>query len=44
MNTSTKYIDVVFNTPVNGSFTYMTEDLDCRTGYRVIAPFGRRSL
>lgn len=44
MNTSTKYIDVVFNTPVNGSFTYMTEDADCSTGYRVIAPFGKRSL
>lgn len=44
MNASPRYIDVVFNTPVTGSFTYMTEDDDCRTGYRVIAPFGRRSL
>jgi len=44
MNTSPKYINVVFNTPVNGSFTYMTEDSDCTTGFRVIAPFGRRSL
>lgn len=44
MNESLKYIQVVFNTPVNGSFTYQTENEECTTGYRVIAPFGKRSL
>ncbi|MCK5153161.1 MAG: DEAD/DEAH box helicase, partial [Spirochaetales bacterium] len=44
MNTAGKYIQVVFNTPVNGSFTYLTDKEECTTGYRVIASFGRRSL
>ena len=44
MNSIPKYIDVVFNTPVNGSFTYLTDNSECTTGFRVIAPFGRRSL
>jgi primosomal protein N' (replication factor Y) (superfamily II helicase) len=44
MSSTQKYIQVVFNTPVEGSFTYETESEECLTGYRVIAPFGRRSL
>ncbi|MCK5674859.1 MAG: primosomal protein N' [Spirochaetales bacterium] len=39
-----KYIQVVFNTPVNNSFTYKTDSEECLTGYRVIASFGKRSL
>lgn len=44
MNIDSKYIDVVFNTPVNGSFTYLTDNIECTTGFRVTAPFGKRSL
>lgn len=44
MNSSPKYIQVIFNTPVNSSFTYLTENDECTTGFRVIAPFGKRSL
>ncbi len=44
MNDNTKYIQVVFNTPVNGSFTYMVNNEESLTGFRVIATFGRRSL
>ena len=44
MNSSPKYIQVVFNIPVNSSFTYLTENNECTTGFRVIAPFGKRSL
>ncbi|MEA1911633.1 MAG: primosomal protein N' [Spirochaetota bacterium] len=39
-----RYIQVVFNTPVEGSFTYKTDTVECKTGFRVIADFGRRSL
>ncbi|MDA3940175.1 MAG: primosomal protein N', partial [Spirochaetia bacterium] len=39
-----KYIQVVFNTPVNGSFTYLSTEKECLTGFRVVATFGRRSL
>ena len=44
MSFTQKYIQVVFNTPVNSSFTYKTDDEKCTVGYRVIASFGRRSL
>jgi primosomal protein N' (replication factor Y) (superfamily II helicase) len=40
---SENYIQVVFNTPVEGSFTYKSNE-DCLKGYRVIATFGKRSL
>ena len=39
------YIEVVFNTPAAGSFTYrVPEDLEVSAGFRVSAPFGRRKL
>ncbi len=52
MSISPKYIEVVFNTPVSGSFTYLTTDSESGNestdnsivGSRVIAPFGKRSL
>ena len=44
MNTVFTYIEVVFNIPVEGSFTYKTDAVECKTGFRVIADFGRRSL
>ncbi len=40
-----KYLEVVFNIPIESSFTYMTEDgIDCSEGFRVKAVFGRRML
>ena len=40
-----KYLNIVFNTPVNGIFTYLRkDDSDCETGFRVSARFGRRNL
>ncbi|MDA3835448.1 MAG: primosomal protein N', partial [Spirochaetales bacterium] len=39
------YIEIVFNIPVNRSFTYEAdENLGCRIGVRVSVPFGRRKL
>ncbi len=44
MTEKIKYLEVVFNIPVDNSFTYTSlEDRDL-IGYRVIAPFGKRSL
>ncbi|MCD6397700.1 MAG: primosomal protein N' [Spirochaetaceae bacterium] len=39
-----KYLQVVFNTPVDSSFTYTSPDEKSIIGYRVIAPFGKRSM
>ena len=39
------YLDVVFNLPTQGPFTYSAGALEgCRVGVRVSAPFGRRTL
>jgi primosomal protein N' (replication factor Y) len=39
------YLEVVFNLPLNKSFTYLKPAaLTVEAGYRVIAPFGRRKL
>jgi len=39
------FVDVVFNTPARGLFTYSTAGLSgCVPGVRVKAPFGRRAL
>ena len=41
----TAYIEVVFNNPAPGSYTYaVPEGLDVRTGMRVTVPFGRRKM
>ncbi len=40
-----KFVDVVFNTPLQSAYTYaLQEDMDCRTGQRVIVMFGRRRI
>jgi len=44
MSTPPRYIQVVFNIPVEGPFTYETDDPECTKGFRVIASFGKRSL
>lgn len=42
---SERYVQVAFNLPLPGSFTYTAPDEgSCDVGSRVIAPFGRRSL
>ena len=39
------YLEVVFNLPLNKSFTYLKPaTLTVEAGYRVIVPFGRRKL
>ena len=39
------YLEVVFNLPVEGPFTYLKpDDSDAGTGQRVMAPFGKRRL
>ncbi|MBN1410187.1 MAG: primosomal protein N' [Spirochaetales bacterium] len=41
----TRYLDVVFGLPVEGAFSYLCEDSPgMEMGYRVMAPFGRRTL
>ncbi len=41
----TEYLDIIFNTPVYGVFTYLPlEGIECSAGYRVVAPFKNRSL
>lgn len=41
----TPYIEVVFNVPVSGTFTYeIPEETQVEAGCRVIAQFGRRTL
>ena len=44
MSIPPRYIQVVFNIPVEGPFTYETDDPECTIGFRVIASFGKRSL
>ncbi|TVQ37911.1 MAG: primosomal protein N' [Spirochaetaceae bacterium] len=39
-----EYIDLAFNLPLGGSFTYLAPARQCAVGCRVVAPFGRRSL
>ena len=40
-----KYVEVVFNSPAAGSFTYaVPENMQLTTGMRVSAPFGRRKM
>lgn len=38
------YLDLAFNLPLTGSFTYRAPEKQCAVGCRVVAPFGRRSL
>lgn len=39
------YVEVLFGLPVKQIFTYkLTEDQEAEFGYRIIAPFGRRTL
>jgi len=41
----THYVEIAFNLPLSGAFTYQVDDPDtCPVGSRVIAPFGNRSL
>ncbi len=44
MESKIRYLQVIFNTPVNSSFTYSSDSDSLLLGYRVIAVFGRRSL
>ncbi len=44
MEDNIRYLQVVFNTPVNSSFTYSICTEESVSGFRVIAPFGRRLL
>ncbi|MFP4617368.1 MAG: primosomal protein N' [Spirochaetaceae bacterium] len=40
-----KYLELVFNLPLDGPFTYVpSEKVDAEVGMRVVAPFGRRKL
>lgn len=40
-----RYVQVAFNLPLPGSFTYsVPDDVECPLGSRIVAPFGRRSL
>ncbi len=38
------YLDLAFNLPLTGTFTYRAPEKACTVGCRVVAPFGRRSL
>ncbi len=44
MSEKVRYLQVVFNTPVDTSFTYSSLDEKSILGYRVTAPFGKRLL
>ncbi len=39
-----RYLDLAFNLPLSGSFTYRAPEKECAVGCRVVAPFGHRSL
>ncbi len=44
MPEKTRYLQLVFNTPVDSSFTYTSQYEKSIMGYRAVAPFGKRSL
>ena len=44
MSEKVRYLQIVFNTPVDASFTYSSLEEKSILGYRVTAPFGKRLL
>ena len=38
------YVEIILNVPVNGSFTYSTEDPSVQVGIRAEVFFGRRKM